>query len=886
MARFGLTEDSDEDEVLVQNGTHIPTETQVTKDQPAGKGKGRAASPPMQVDELVGATRRRRLKPTATALVEGEGGETRYAHEVRPRERKTSTSDEDEDEAAGRHPRRNGNSTTAPAPWPAQIGLEPHRIHVMQTSLFRMPEEQAAFTAGKQKIPSTSKLKPREHAEKLLNASAKLARKHSRGSEGGGDSMRVDKAERASFDDHSVDPEPYRPARKVARVQSGQSICVGQDGAYVDAGLAFGRSFRVSWGPDGQLARICGLSSSVVQIESIALVADDEDSGRERASRLLEAQIEHSTVELDDSAIPVAFPSRSLRFSTFATLFPQHDNSHEAQVWRQGVALFDPLQQPTSQYIPPTVKPRLVAIQRRTALAVWLSETVAPTIAATLRDNPSASSAQRSFIRLTGHQIEEAADAAAADGNPYLAMLISQAGGDTEFRTDLDTQLSIWTTEGSDRLISEAYRKCLAVLSGVTNVWRPLVSSANTQANEVNVVNGLDWKRAFGLALWYGAGSEGASGYEVALEQFEQTMGRDGAPIPLQWYKESQGAPVATASSSRGDLEEADALFELLRLAAAQIPLERAIYPRAFSPNSLDYRMTWHIYMLLSRAMRIKDFSDRHFIADDSELGSGAEGHSETADNITCAYAAQLEALGQLQKAVFVLLHLEDGHGRERAIKELLLRQAHILEPWQIVGLQSLSIPIEWIEAALGCLAQYEGRTFDAYEHFLKADEQRLAHILAVNDLAPDAVIRDDLALLQGLFQPFNPQVVDDWSFRGKLFLDYVDATERIPKLIAATSRQDAVADASDALELSRLKNTVPQLIRALPDVFKDRSDPRQKAALSVMLSGLLLLFDSLKTKSGVQPEFDVDLVDEATRLRHIHNAAYNRFIQSVSVAA
>jgi nuclear pore complex protein Nup98-Nup96 len=62
--------------------------------------------------------------------------------------------------------------------------------------------------------------------------------------------------------------------------------------------------------------------------------------------------------------------------------------------------------------------------------------------------------------------------------------------------------------------------------------------------------------------------------------------------------------------------------------------------------------------------MRIKDFSDRHPVAgDDSESDAGVEGHSEMADSVTCAYAAQLEALGHLQKAVFVLLHLEGGRG-------------------------------------------------------------------------------------------------------------------------------------------------------------------------------------------------------------------------------
>lgn len=66
-------------------------------------------------------------------------------------------------------------------------------------------------------------------------------------------------------------------------------------------------------------------------------------------------------------------------------------------------------------------------------------------------------------------------------------------------------------------------------------------------------------------------------------------------------------------------------------------------------------------------------------------------------------------------------------------------------------------------------MAQYEGRAFDAYEHFLKADEQKIAHDIAMYELGPEAVIRGDMALIRALFHPFDPQAVDDWSFRGKV---------------------------------------------------------------------------------------------------------------------
>jgi nuclear pore complex protein Nup98-Nup96 len=43
------------------------------------------------------------------------------------------------------------------------------------------------------------------------------------------------------------------------------------------------------------------------------------------------------------------------------------------------------------------------------------------------------------------------------------------------------------------------------------------------------------------------------------------------------------------------------------------------------------------------------------------------------------------------------------------------------------------------------------------------------AHELAVFELAPEAVIRDDLELLKVLFERFVGHAVDSWHVRGKV---------------------------------------------------------------------------------------------------------------------
>ena len=70
--------------------------------------------------------------------------------------------------------------------------------------------------------------------------------------------------QRASFA-HDIEPVAIRPSRKYARVESSASIVYGVEDAVVDAGLSFGRSFRVGWGPSGNLVhlgQLCGPSST------------------------------------------------------------------------------------------------------------------------------------------------------------------------------------------------------------------------------------------------------------------------------------------------------------------------------------------------------------------------------------------------------------------------------------------------------------------------------------------------------------------------------------------------------------------------------------------------------------------------------------------------
>lgn len=100
----------------------------------------------------------------------------------------------------------------------------------------------------------------------------------------------------------------------------------------------------------------------------------------------------------------------------------------------------------------------------------------------------------------------------------------------------------------------------------------------------------------------------------------------------------------------------------------------------------------------------------------------------------------------------------------------------------------SLKIPKEWINEAKvhrccitkrfianikskATYAMYEGDVFGAYELYMDAKVHRMAHELAINYLAPEAILREDYQLLQSLFNDIDQTMVDDFFLGGQVSL-------------------------------------------------------------------------------------------------------------------
>lgn len=830
-----------------------------------------------------------------------EAGSSANQHDV-PSKRATAESDAETDHqgnatdedlpraASASPPPPNGKPTDPTlVPWARDIGVDRQRMHVMQTSLFRVPEEEEAL-----KSISQPNLRP---SAKRLNLPTGATRKHGRDSDGEG--VRADSRTRSSFA-QNIEPAPFRPSRKYARVESSASAFTGHEEVFIDSGLSQGRSFRVGWGPGGQLVhlgKICGVrgsssstaNSSVVNITSIPLLASSAKDASDSASKLLSHNLSHTTIQPDAEGIPWANPSRSLNFASFASLFSQNDRSHEALLFRLGQALFDPVELRLSDSISVDIRNRVLSLRRKTALSKWLQDAVAASVEQDLAENAAGEYgwAKAVFALLTGNQVEKSCDAATDAGNVKLATLLSQAGGDGEFKEDLKAQLKLWREQRIDVHIDESVRKVYALLAGIVDILEGSKGTGLERCPDTRITKDLDWKRVFGLHLWFSQPLDAtiASVFEVYDEARKADASNVAQPVP--WYRE-QGVDARSPWKLPAGAEPPDALFSLVRLFAdPACSLSAVLTPLSFSPSPSDYRLPWHLYILMSRCLRMRDLADRGDVDerfDGTEEEPEVEGHSPSADLLANSYAIQLEQAGMLQEAVFVLLHLEGSAGRKRTIKETLSRNAPHLDEWMTRGLVgSLKIPMAWVNEAKATHALSNGRVFQAYELYLSAGLYNAAHDLAVLELAPDAVIHRDLELLKELFERFAGRGVDDWHARGKVFLDYAHAMARMPEL--REYLDDADARPSDELgaEVEELTRSVPKMIALLPGVLRDRSDIRHSAALAEMIAGLTLRLDRLRPLA-LGTHLRTAMVGEATKLHHIRATAYEKFLRTIEV--
>ena len=224
---------------------------------------------------------------------------------------------------------------------------------------------------------------------------------------------------------------------------------------------------------------------------------------------------------------------------------------------------------------------------------------------------------------------------------------MSQASADYELRANLRLQLDKWREYRVDPHVARPHLKIYEILSGNVNTSAGTKGQSSVDTStEINISEGLDWKRAFGIRFWFGQFDASIS--DALHDYLGDCDKASGLAKPAPDHMISDEASEARRWDLPDSGETHDALYEIVYLFTnTSTSLEAALSPRAFTSSPYDYRRSWHLYQLLAKVMQIRDFED-----------ADTEGYSAKAEMMIQSYADYLERLGLWQWALYVYLHM------------------------------------------------------------------------------------------------------------------------------------------------------------------------------------------------------------------------------------
>jgi len=208
---------------------------------------------------------------------------------------------------------------------------------------------------------------------------------------------------------------------------------------------------------------------------------------------------------------------------------------------------------------------------------------------------------------------------------------------------------------------------------------------------------------------------------------------------------------------------------------------------------------------------------------------------------------------------------------RDKSIRALLHRYPTPSSEEITFLTDKLQIPIQWIHESKAASLASSGDAWGEYHALLEAELWNRAHRILVDKLAPEAVLRGDMALLGKLCEPLVGKA-DGWEYGGQLFIDYINTTSEVPTLL-----KQALTSGQIPPRLSQLANDLPRLLRLLPALFPTEG-VQQVACLSDMLSALHHLAGQLSLANLITRPAVPDTLVDVDRLHLLQSSAYDAF--------
>lgn len=470
-----------------------------------------------------------------------------------------------------------------------------------------------------------------------------------------------------------------------------------------------------------------------------------------------------------DNAVPFA-ELQPFSFDEVAKLV-HNKSSHEMSVWVLAHTLFDEYDDDLTASVPPAERSKYEERIRKDRLSRFWQQLVAESAKQAVTTAPTPE--ERALAFLSAYNIADACGAL-VDGKDFrLATLVAQIGGDTIMREDMSTQISHWRRLDMLSEMTEPIRALYELLAGNTCVCEGKKGALEDRASTFVISErfDLDWKRAFGLRLWYAIRAE--EPIEVAVQKFIADLGQQERKRPLPWFLEESLGPDQGGHTREG---REDLLWGLLKLYAKSkglsgpIKLADVIMPQNATSNPIDSQLSFQLY----HALRMRFLNNR----------SGIDVSSEEADQLTWDFADQLDTAGEWTWSAFVLLHLSNGEQRQRGLQSILAHHASAIgdsaSPVFKTLVKEFKIPESWIWEAKALYARSVTQDHVKEVEFLvRAKDWEEAHETLCRIVAPRAIIEQDYTTLRELLAGFEGKsFVQDWGLGGQVYADFVQLVQ------------------------------------------------------------------------------------------------------------
>jgi nuclear pore complex protein Nup98-Nup96 len=472
---------------------------------------------------------------------------------------------------------------------------------------------------------------------------------------------------------------------------------------------------------------------------------------------------------------------------------------------------------------------------------------------------------EQAIAYLSAHNIPDACNALLGGLDLRLATMVAQIGGDLSMRQDMAEQLEQWRRFDVISEMDEAVRALYELIAGNCAVSEGKFSDGReNKAKTFGIAEyfGLDWRRAFGLRLWYGTLAN--EPIELAVAQYADAL-RDGQEIvnPTPWFTDDQ---QRMSWADPNPEEREDILWGILKLYASSkmdLPanLEEVLAPENVSGHPLNARLSFQLFQFFKSRLEDKNElssrkvpmptvryseGDGQFFTSSTASTAGDEQARdplvELGDKLTLTYAASLHTPEYWKTALYVYTHLSSPAMREHYIRSLLAQHAKRFtledhdETYRYL-VDNLDIPSEWLHAAAALQAKTDGDDLRQTMHLIKAGELEEAHEVLCRSVGPASIISRDYDGLRELLGEFVPtpssspidetasmssrararhprEPVPGWSRGGQIYFDYIH-------LLDLNNQQSGYRVNEDLN--SEIRDLLSKLQQALEAVARDK---------------------------------------------------------------